>query len=98
MAKKKAKMSTGKKVAIGASIAAVGVAAEYFLGPKGKQNRAKAKAMVAKAEKKVASKIKEVESKIKQVKGKVMKAEMAIKKTVKKAVAEANKKPTTKKK
>jgi gas vesicle protein len=60
MAEKKAKkkMSTGKKVAIGATVAAVGAAAYYFLGPKGKQNQKKAKDWAVKMEKNIESKVK----------------------------------------
>lgn len=43
----------GKSVAIGAGAVALGAAAYYFLGPKGKQHRAKAKEWTADAQKAV---------------------------------------------
>ena len=75
-------MSTGKKVALGAGIAAVGAAGYYFLGPKGKEHQKKAKDWTEKTEKKVIDKIKkveaEIEGKTKKVKGRVMKAKKDI--------------------
>jgi len=60
MAEKKAKkkMSTGKKVAIGAGIAAVAGGAYYFLGKNGKANQKKAKDWAVKMEKNIESKVK----------------------------------------
>ena len=54
---KKSKISTGKVVAIGAGVAALGAGAYYFLGPNGKKNQQKAKVWMTKMEKEVAKKM-----------------------------------------
>lgn len=56
--KKKSGMSAGKAVAIGASVAAVGVGAYYFLGPKGKQHQKKAKVWMTEMETEIEKKLK----------------------------------------
>ncbi len=67
MAKKKiSKMSTGKKLAIGAGIVAIGAAtggAYYILGPNAKEHQKKAAALLNKIKKEVqkeAKKVKEI--------------------------------------
>lgn len=59
---KKSKISTGKVIAIGASVAALGAGAYYFLGPNGKKNQQKAKVWMTKMEKEVGGKMKKVKS------------------------------------
>ena len=60
--KTKKGMSDGKKMAVAgvvtAGVAAIGSAAYMFLGPDGKKNQKKAKALIGKMEKEVKSKIK----------------------------------------
>ncbi len=51
-------MSGGKKMAIGAGMAALGAGAYYLLGPDGKANQKKVSALMAKMKKEVASEIK----------------------------------------
>jgi len=46
-------ISNGKKIAIGASIVAVGAGAYYLLGPKGKEHQKKAGAILTKIKKEV---------------------------------------------
>jgi uncharacterized protein HemX len=60
--KKKRGMSAGTAVAIGAGVAAVGAGAYYFLGPKGKQHRGKAKAWMTEMETDVEKKLKKAKS------------------------------------
>ena len=65
MAKKQQKkggISTGKVVAIGAGVAALGGAAYYLFGPNGKKNQKKAKAWMVKMEKDVANKAKKIKN------------------------------------
>ena len=56
--KKNKKMSGGKKVVMGAGVAAAGAGAYYLFGPKAKAHQKKAKVLMGKMEKEVASKIK----------------------------------------
>ncbi len=79
MAKNKKVMSVGTKVAIGAGVAAAGAVGYAFLGPKGKSNRKKAKALISKAEKTIKTK----------ALPKMRKAEKAIEKIVKKYTKKA---------
>ena len=58
--KKENKMSTGKKVAIGASLAALGVGAYYLLGPDGKKNQKKVVGFMTKMKKEVEKEVKKV--------------------------------------
>ncbi len=51
-------MSAGKKLMIGAGMAAVGAGAYYLLGPNGKARQKKAEALLAKMKKEVQSEIK----------------------------------------
>lgn len=60
--KKSKKMSMGKKVAIGAGIAAVGAGVYYFFGPNAKVHQKKAKALVAKAKKEVEREVKKAKA------------------------------------
>lgn len=60
--KKKNRMSAGKIVAIGAGVAAVGAGAYYFLGPKGKQHREKAKVWMTKMETDIEKKLQKTKS------------------------------------
>jgi len=71
---KNKKMSTGKKVAIGAGItgavAAVSAGAYYLLGPKGKAHQKKVKVLTAKIKKEVKRELKKpaVKKLIKKIK------------------------------
>jgi hypothetical protein len=56
--KKNNKMSVGKKVAIGAGLAAVGAGAYYLLGPDAKVHQKKAADLLAKMKKEVQSEVK----------------------------------------
>ncbi|MEI8174402.1 MAG: hypothetical protein WCG28_00445 [bacterium] len=58
--KKNSKMSVGKKVVIGAGLAAVGAGAYYLLGPDAKVHQKKAVALLAKMKKEVQSEVKKV--------------------------------------
>lgn len=51
-------MTTAKKVAVGAGLAAVGAGAYYLLGPKAKMHQKKASALFAKIKKEVQSETK----------------------------------------
>ena len=51
-------MSVGNIATIGAGAAAVGAGAYYFLGPKGKQHRGKAKSWMVEMEKEIEKKLK----------------------------------------
>ncbi|MCX6752581.1 MAG: hypothetical protein NTZ87_03760 [Candidatus Nomurabacteria bacterium] len=53
-------MSVGKKVAVGAGLAAIGVGAYYLLGPNAKVHQKKAEALFLKMKKEVESEIKKV--------------------------------------
>jgi len=68
-AKKEVKkgMSGVKMAAVGAGLAAVGAGAYYLMGPKGKANQKKAKALMSKIEKEVKSKIKDAKTVAKPV-------------------------------
>lgn len=55
---KKTKMSTGKKAAIGAGIAAIGAGAYYLLGPNAKAHQKKTKVLLAKVKKEVQQEVK----------------------------------------
>ncbi len=59
--KKTSKMSTAKKVVIGAGIAAASAGAYYLLGPNAKAHQKKAGALLAKMKKEVQSEIKKGE-------------------------------------
>lgn len=59
--KKMSKMSLGKKVAIGAGVAAAAAGAYYLLGPNAKAHQKKASALFSKMKKEVQSKIKKGE-------------------------------------
>ncbi len=54
------KGGAGKAIAVGASVAAIGAGAYYFLGPKGKTHRKKAKVWMTKMEKEVEKKVKTI--------------------------------------
>lgn len=60
--KKKSGMSAGAAAAIGAGVAAAGVGAYYFLGPKGKQHRGEAKAWMTKMETDIRKKLQKAKS------------------------------------
>jgi hypothetical protein len=60
--KKKSRISVGSAAAIGAGVAAVGAGAYYFLGPKGKQHRGKAKVWMTEMETEVQKKLKKAKS------------------------------------
>lgn len=59
---KKSKISTGKIIAIGAGVAALGAGAYYFLGPNSKKHQQKAKVWMTKMEKEAESKMKKIKS------------------------------------
>ena len=59
---KNKKMSVGKKVAMGAGLAAVGAGMYYFFGPGAKVHQKKAKALVAKAKKEVEKEVKKAKA------------------------------------
>ena len=83
MANKKG-MSLGKRVMIGAGVAAVGAGAYYLLGPDGKKNQKKAKAWMAKMKKEHAGEIKSFSNQLKS-------EWKANKKTAKPAIKQAKK-------
>lgn len=56
------KSNTGKKVAIGLGVAAIGAGAYYLLGPDGKKNQKKIAAFASKIKKEAEQKIKEVKN------------------------------------
>ncbi|MFA5778127.1 MAG: hypothetical protein WC870_01390 [Candidatus Paceibacterota bacterium] len=60
--KKSKKMSVGKKVAVGAGIAALSVGAYYFFGPNSKAHQKKAKVLVAKVKKEVEREVKKAKA------------------------------------
>lgn len=60
--KKNTKMSAGKKVAIGAGLAAVGAGAFYLLGPNAKAHQKKVSALMGKMKKEVAVEAKKVKA------------------------------------
>lgn len=60
--KKKRRMSAGTAAAIGAGLAAAGAGAYYFLGPKGKQHRGKAKVWMTGMETEIEKKLKKARS------------------------------------
>ncbi|TSC71239.1 MAG: Uncharacterized protein G01um101449_6 [Parcubacteria group bacterium Gr01-1014_49] len=60
--KKKSGMSVAKAAAIGVGVAAVGAGAYYFLGPKGKQHRGKAKAWMTEMEREVEKRLQKAKS------------------------------------
>jgi hypothetical protein len=66
---KNKKMSVGKKVAIGAGLAAVGAGAFYLLGPNAKAHQKKVSALAMKMKKEVA---KEVAKEVKKAKAATM--------------------------
>ncbi len=86
----------GKKVAIGAGVAAVGAGAYYFLGPKGKKHQKDAKAWATTAEKKFMTEVGKAEKvltgKAKAVAGKAMKMEKKIVAKAKKVQAKVTNK------
>lgn len=59
---KSKKMSVGKKVALGAGLAAVGAGMYYFFGPNSKAHQKKAKALVAKVKKEVEKEVKKAKA------------------------------------
>lgn len=56
--KKGKKISMGKKIVLGAGVAALGAGAYYLLGPKGKENQKKALALASKMKKEVEKEMK----------------------------------------
>ncbi|MFA5997921.1 MAG: hypothetical protein WC814_00790 [Candidatus Paceibacterota bacterium] len=60
--KKKSGMSVGTAAAIGAGVAAVSAGAYYFLGPKGKQHRGRAKVWMTKMETDIEKKLQKAKS------------------------------------
>jgi len=54
------KMSNGKKVAIGAGVAALGAGAFYLLGPNAKSHQKKVKALTEKMKKEIVGEVKKV--------------------------------------
>jgi gas vesicle protein len=58
--KQNLKISTSKKLGIGAGIAAIGAGAYYLLGPKGKEHQKKVSALLGKMNKEIKSEIKKV--------------------------------------
>lgn len=56
--KKVKKMSMGKKIVLGAGVAALGAGAYYLLGPKGKENQKKALALASRMKKEAEKEIK----------------------------------------
>ena len=82
------KMSTGKKVVIGAGVgaglAALSAGAYYFLGPKGKAHQKKAKALVAKYKPEIAKLANKLDSEWKSVSKTVSKNVKKVKKAVRK--------------
>jgi gas vesicle protein len=60
--KKTKKMSLGKKVALGAGMAALGAGAYYLLGPKGKENQKKLLVLAGKMKKEVEKEIKKAKT------------------------------------
>ena len=59
---KNKKMSVGKKVAIGAGLAAVGAGAFYLLGPNAKVHQKKVSALAAKMKKEVTKEVKKAKA------------------------------------
>lgn len=95
----KKKGNLGKKLAIGAGVAAAGAAAYMLLGPNGKKNQAKVKSVVAKAKSKGKAMMNTAVKKagaVKKMAGGMMKKANAVKKAVtgsaKKVVKKAVKK------
>jgi uncharacterized protein HemX len=66
--KKSKKMSVGKKIAIGAGVAAIGAGAYYLLGPKAKAHQKKVSVLANKAKKEAKKEMKEIKKEIKKVK------------------------------
>lgn len=62
ISKNKSGMSVGKVATIGAGVATVGAGAYYFLGPKGKQHRGKAKAWMVEMEMEIEKKLKKAKN------------------------------------
>jgi len=60
--KKKKGMSMGKKVAIGAGVAAIGAGAYYLLGPNAKAHQKKVSVLMAKMKKEVLSEVKKAKA------------------------------------
>ncbi|MCX6755347.1 MAG: hypothetical protein NT068_02295 [Candidatus Nomurabacteria bacterium] len=97
--KKTKGMSVGKKVAIGAGVAAIGAIGAYaFMGPNGKKNQKKAKVLVnkmVKTEKKIQKDWKNLKTKagpsLKEFKATVKKVAGQTKKEIKKEVKKAKK-------
>jgi len=56
-------MSTGKKMVIGAGMAALGAGAYYLFGPEAKAHQKKATALMAKMKKEIATEIKKAKTK-----------------------------------
>ena len=59
---KKGRMSAGSVMAVGATVAALGAGAYYFLGKNGKKHQKTAKVWMTKMEKEVGSKMTKIES------------------------------------
>lgn len=71
--KKSNKISGGKKMMVGAGMAALGAGAYYLLGPDGKKHQKKASAVLAKVKKEVEGEIKKAKSEWKDVSKKLVK-------------------------
>jgi len=65
--KKNKKMSGGKKMMVGAGMAALGAGAYYLLGPDAKKHQKKASAVIAKVRKEVEGELKKAKSEWKKV-------------------------------
>ena len=71
--KKNKKMSGGKKMMVGAGMAALGAGAYYLLGPDAKKHQKKASAVIVKMKKEVESEFKKAKNEWKNVSKKVVK-------------------------